>query len=90
MAAGGFGRGKGPIHLDQVRCTGKEGFLGECPSLGQNLQGCRRREDAGVKCDVTPLESASRPGREELSCGLRKLVEEEEERRKKAQENVFR
>uniref|UniRef100_A0A3P9JFH2 SRCR domain-containing protein n=1 Tax=Oryzias latipes TaxID=8090 RepID=A0A3P9JFH2_ORYLA len=39
-AAGGFGQGKGPLHLDQVRCTGKEEFLGEGPSLGQNIQGC--------------------------------------------------
>lgn len=79
LAARGFGQGKGPIHLDQVRCTGKEEFLGECPSLGQNMQGCRRREDAGVKCDATPQESAPQARREELSCGLRKLVEEEEE-----------
>lgn len=85
MAARGFGQGKGPIHLDQVRCTGKEEFLGECPSLGQNIQGCRRREDAGVTCDVTPQEPAPQAGRGELSCGLRKLVEE-----KKAEENVFR
>lgn len=85
LAARGFGQGKGPIHLDQVRCTGKEEFLGECPSLGQNIQGCRRREDAGVKCDVTPQDSAPQARREELSCGLRKLVEE-----KKAEENVFR
>ncbi|CAG5904387.1 unnamed protein product, partial [Menidia menidia] len=49
VAAAGFGQGKGPIHLDQVRCTGKEEFLGECPSLGQNIQGCRRREDAGAR-----------------------------------------
>lgn len=90
MAARGFGQGKGPIHLDQVRCTGKEEFLGECPSLGQNSQGCRRREDAGVRCDVTPQEAAPPARRGELSCGLRKLVEEEDKRRKKAEENVFR
>uniref|UniRef100_A0A3Q3ADF9 Neurotrypsin n=1 Tax=Kryptolebias marmoratus TaxID=37003 RepID=A0A3Q3ADF9_KRYMA len=59
VAAGGFGQGKGPIHLDQVRCTGKEEFLGECPTLGQNIQGCRRRQDAGVRCDVTPRDSVS-------------------------------
>lgn len=90
-AAGGFGRGKGPIHLDQVRCTGKEDFLGECPSLGQNVQGCRRREDAGVTCEVAPQESAPPAAREELSCGLRKLEEEEEDGgRKRAEEDVFR
>lgn len=91
LAATGFGRGKGPVHLDQVRCTGKEEFLGECPSLGQKLQGCRRRDDAGVRCDVTTREWAPPAGREGRSCGLRKLVEEEEDkRREKAEEKVFR
>lgn len=72
-AAVGFGQGKGPIHLDQVRCTGKEEFLGECPSLGQSIQGCRRQQDAGVRCDVEPKEAEVEPQAEELSCGLRKL-----------------
>ncbi|XP_056152706.1 neurotrypsin-like [Lampris incognitus] len=76
VAAGGFGQGKGPIHLDQVRCTGKEEFLGECPSLGQSLQGCRRREDAGVRCDVTPGATGEQAKPHELTCGLRKIVEE--------------
>uniref|UniRef100_A0A3Q0QPQ0 Neurotrypsin n=1 Tax=Amphilophus citrinellus TaxID=61819 RepID=A0A3Q0QPQ0_AMPCI len=89
VAAGGFGQGKGPVHLDQVRCTGKEEFLGECPSLGQSIQGCRRREDAGVRCDVTPRESAVQTKPEELSCGLRKLVEEDGKRRNQG-ENILR
>lgn len=90
VAAGGFGQGKGPTHLDQVRCTGKEEFLGECPSLGQSIQGCRRREDAGVRCDVTPQESAVQAKPQELSCGLRKLVEEEGKRRNQGEENMLR
>uniref|UniRef100_A0A3Q2P9F2 Neurotrypsin n=1 Tax=Fundulus heteroclitus TaxID=8078 RepID=A0A3Q2P9F2_FUNHE len=73
VAAGGFGQGKGPVHLDQVRCTGKEEFLGECPSLGLGVQGCRRRQDAGVKCDVSPRVPAVRTKTREDSCGLRKL-----------------
>uniref|UniRef100_A0A673AQN5 Neurotrypsin n=1 Tax=Sphaeramia orbicularis TaxID=375764 RepID=A0A673AQN5_9TELE len=83
LAAGGFGPGKGPVHLDRVRCTGKEEFLGECPSLGQRIQGCRHQEDAGVRCDVANLESASRAKPEELSCGLRKMEEEEEEKKRR-------
>lgn len=90
VAAGGFGQGKGPIHLDQVRCTGKEEFLGECPSLGQSILGCRRRDDAGVRCDVTPQESAVQAKPQELSCGLRKLVEEEGKRRNQGEENMLR
>ncbi|XP_061913153.1 neurotrypsin-like [Entelurus aequoreus] len=75
VAAGGFGQGKGPVHLDQVRCTGKEEFLGECPSLGQSIMGCRRRQAAGVRCDVAAPQavSAVQVPRQELSCGLRKL-----------------
>lgn len=91
MAAGGFGQGKGPIHLDQVRCTGKEEFLGECPSLGQSIQGCRRREDAGVRCDVAPRESAALALPQESTCGLRKPVEEESKKRNQGgEENMLR
>nr|XP_057917976.1 neurotrypsin isoform X1 [Doryrhamphus excisus] len=77
VAAGGFGQGKGPVHLDQVRCTGKEEFLGECPSLGQSVMGCRRKQAAGVKCDVIApqVELVVQVRPEELSCGLRKLHE---------------
>uniref|UniRef100_A0A8C3AU80 Neurotrypsin n=1 Tax=Cyclopterus lumpus TaxID=8103 RepID=A0A8C3AU80_CYCLU len=89
VASGGFGQGKGPIHLDQVRCTGKEEFLGECPSLGQSIRGCRRRVDAGARCDVTPRESAVQAEPREPSCGLRKLVEEESKRRSQGEENVL-
>ncbi|XP_023805405.1 neurotrypsin isoform X2 [Oryzias latipes] len=89
-AAVGFGQGKGPIHLDQVRCTGKEEFLGECPSLGQSIQGCGRREDAGVKCDATPHEAAVKTKPEELSCGLRKMVEVEGKKRNHEEESMSR
>lgn len=90
VAARGFGQGKGPIHVDQVRCTGKEESLGECPSLGQSIQGCRRRVDAGVRCDVAPQETAVPAKPQELSCGLRKLVEEEGKRRNQGEENLLR
>ncbi|XP_075889636.1 neurotrypsin isoform X1 [Nelusetta ayraudi] len=84
LAARGFGQGKGPVHLDQVRCTGKEEFLGECPSLGLSVQGCRQRQDAGVRCDVTPPPRESAAGAEPRgrSCGLRKLVEGDGKRRR--------
>lgn len=72
VSSSGFGRSKGPLHLDQVRCTGKEEFLGECPSLGRSTQGCRSRQDAGVRCDVDDREPVPSQD-EEQSCGLRKL-----------------
>ncbi|KAG5266640.1 hypothetical protein AALO_G00234500 [Alosa alosa] len=46
-----FGEGQGPIHLDNVRCTGKESSLGECQADGQDAHDCRHSEDAGVICD---------------------------------------
>uniref|UniRef100_A0AAY5K703 Neurotrypsin n=1 Tax=Esox lucius TaxID=8010 RepID=A0AAY5K703_ESOLU len=75
VASGGFGQGKGPVHLDQVRCTGKEDFLGECPSLGRRPTGCSQRDDAGVICDHASqtTEETARPG--QLTCGVRKSEE---------------
>lgn len=73
-----------------MRCTGKEEFLGECPSLGQNIQGCRRREDAGVKCDAAPREPAVKAKPEEQSCGLRKLVEVEAKGKNHEEESTLR
>lgn len=93
LAAGGFGQGKGPVHLDQVRCTGKEEFLGECPSLGLSIQGCGRRQDAGVRCDVTPppKKSAAAAEHHRRSCGLRKLVGGDGKRRRsQGEESLLR
>ncbi|CDQ89122.1 unnamed protein product [Oncorhynchus mykiss] len=91
VAAGGFGRGKGPVHLDQVRCTGKEDFLGECPSLGRARDGCRWRQDAGVSCDHAPRATEGQARPSELTCGVRKIVEEGNERKSGGEgENVPR
>lgn len=78
---GGFGRGKGPVHLDQVRCRGKEDFLGECPSLGRSPEGCRQREDAAVSCDPAPQATEGQVRPSERTCGVRKVVEEGNERK---------
>uniref|UniRef100_UPI00398EF74D macrophage scavenger receptor types I and II-like n=1 Tax=Pristiophorus japonicus TaxID=55135 RepID=UPI00398EF74D len=44
-----FGRGAGPIWLDETLCTGKEDSIWECPAiLGPN--DCTHSEDAGVTC----------------------------------------
>jgi serine protease 12 (motopsin) len=49
-----FGAGKGPIHLDNVRCMGAEVSLGECPAEGEDAHDCKHSEDAGVICDYVP------------------------------------
>lgn len=68
-----FGEGQGPIHLDNVRCSGLEGSLGECPALGQGEGGhdCRHSEDAGVICDYVSQQAQQARATPALSCGLR-------------------
>jgi deleted-in-malignant-brain-tumors protein 1 len=44
-----FGRGTGPIYLDNVRCEGTEANLFQCDSIGVGSF-CSHFEDAGVKC----------------------------------------
>ncbi|XP_037371600.1 T-cell differentiation antigen CD6 [Talpa occidentalis] len=44
-----FTPGQGPIHRDQVNCSGAEARLWDCPGLpGQGY--CGHKEDAGVMC----------------------------------------
>nr|XP_028681736.1 deleted in malignant brain tumors 1 protein-like [Macaca mulatta] len=45
-----FGEGRGEFLLDDVDCTGKENFLGQCPHAGWGLHNCGPREDASIIC----------------------------------------
>ncbi|XP_052276945.1 deleted in malignant brain tumors 1 protein-like isoform X3 [Dreissena polymorpha] len=45
-----FGRGKGPVWLDNVRCTGNETHIRQCPHNSFAVQNCNHGEDAGVYC----------------------------------------
>ena len=57
----GFGQGPGPILMDDVQCTGKEGTLVECPFNGFGNHNCSHSEDAGVVCEPIRLANGKKP-----------------------------
>jgi len=46
----GMGEGTGRIWLDEVRCTGSERRLFDCPHSGISLHNCEHDEDVGIAC----------------------------------------
>ena len=56
-----FGQGTGPIFWDDVRCTGSEQRLDECPHLTtlQGSEDCIHDEDVGITCQ--PLPATTQP-----------------------------
>lgn len=49
-SAAHFGRGGGPIWLDNVVCEGQESAITHCTHLGFGENNCGHSEDAGVIC----------------------------------------
>ena len=48
-----FGRGSGPIWLDDMRCEGEEANLEDCPRRPFGHENCGHGEDAGAVCYST-------------------------------------
>merc|ERR1712087_156909 len=46
----GLGKGTGKIWLDEVRCTGNERRLFDCPHSGIGSHDCGHHEDVGIDC----------------------------------------
>lgn len=46
-----FGEGHGPIHLDNIECSGMEHTLEQCARPDTGIRSCWHSEDAGVICD---------------------------------------
>ncbi|XP_068177668.1 neurotrypsin isoform X3 [Antennarius striatus] len=57
-----FGEGTGPIHVDNVKCSGEERSIADCIKQAPGIHNCRHSEDAGVICDYDAVNAI---------CGLR-------------------
>ncbi|XP_077136600.1 lysyl oxidase homolog 3 isoform X3 [Ranitomeya variabilis] len=47
-----MGQGMGPVHMNEVRCTGNEQSLFDCQYKNITQEDCKHSEDASVKCNI--------------------------------------
>ncbi|KAM4636906.1 neurotrypsin-like [Discoglossus pictus] len=67
-----FGEGQGPIHMDNVDCSGIENTLAECRKQDSGIHNCWHSEDAGVICDYVEKKTSGIKSTDEVStmCGV--------------------
>ncbi|XP_072483010.1 lysyl oxidase homolog 4 isoform X2 [Notamacropus eugenii] len=51
-----LGQGLGPIHLREVRCSGYERLLSDCPAHDAAQSGCQHENDAAVRCNIPNMD----------------------------------
>uniref|UniRef100_A0A8C5QYB9 Neurotrypsin n=1 Tax=Leptobrachium leishanense TaxID=445787 RepID=A0A8C5QYB9_9ANUR len=70
-----FGEGLGPIHLDNVDCSGSENTLAECNKQDSGIHNCWHSEDAGVICDYQEKKITQEKSTGSIStvCGISSL-----------------
>ncbi|XP_068613041.1 neurotrypsin-like [Brachionichthys hirsutus] len=68
-----FGEGMGPIHVDNVKCSGEERSIADCIKQAPGIHNCRHNEDAGVICDYGEWQPKNKEVKDAVNsvCGLR-------------------
>uniref|UniRef100_A0A672YUR9 Lysyl oxidase homolog n=1 Tax=Sphaeramia orbicularis TaxID=375764 RepID=A0A672YUR9_9TELE len=54
LSGGRLGQGMGPVHMNEVECSGFEKSITECFFNKENV-GCSHEEDAAVRCNVPAM-----------------------------------
>ncbi|MGH0145411.1 UNVERIFIED_CONTAM: hypothetical protein FKN15_040341 [Acipenser sinensis] len=47
-----MGQGMGPVHMNEVQCSGQEKSIWNCPYKNVTSEDCQHDEDASVKCNT--------------------------------------
>lgn len=56
LSGGQLGQGMGPVHMNEVKCSGFEKSVTECQfNMDKDAEGCSHEEDAGVRCNVPAM-----------------------------------
>ncbi|KAG9261457.1 lysyl oxidase homolog 2b [Astyanax mexicanus] len=56
LSGGQLGQGMGPVHMNEVKCSGFEKSVTECQfNMDKDSEGCSHEEDAGVRCNVPAM-----------------------------------